>query len=367
MHLSALPSGLSGPCLQALAAVRPTNRVSQERPPSGSGIRQRIGPEKVTIDQQIAMALQLNGRASWREIGQLLGTSESTVARRARALMDAGVIRSTAVVDPLRCGFGYPVLVQISCSADRASAAAARLAERDDVRFLAAVTGAFDIVAEVVVASSRDLARVLLEELAATPGVLRTTTETVLRTFKLAHDWSRPLLESVVALPARPPVDVRSRVVPVTLDSLDLRLVDVLRDNGRLTFQDIAQALGISESAARRRVDHLLGSGCVTPVTLVDPPFLGYGVEVLVFIRVELGRLEDVASALVDRPEVRYLSATSGYSDLVAEVILPGQEDLYRFRTEVLGRLRGIHDLDMALELKNFVRSYLQVPTGRPL
>jgi DNA-binding Lrp family transcriptional regulator len=331
------------------------------RPDRAAAVR----PEAVTLDQRIAMALQLRGRASWRDIARLLGTSESTVARRARALMEAGLIRITAVPDPQRCGFGYPVLVQLVCSPDQVGTVAARLAERHDVRFLAAVTGPFDIVAEVIVGSSRDLAGVLLDELASVPGVVRTTTETVLRTFKMAYDWSRPLLESVVALPPAPSRDVRAPLPPVVLDDVDLRLIDLLREDGRRTFQELAVALGISESAARRRVGHLISSGCVTPVTLVAPPFLGYGVEALVFLRVELGRLEEVAGALVDRPEVRYLSATCGRSDLVAEVILRTQDDLYQFRTRVLGDLPGIRDVDVALELQTFARAHLRLARVR--
>lgn len=315
--------------------------------------------DALSLDQQIAAALQLNGRATWREIARLLGTSESTVARRARALLDGGVIRTTVLTDPLRCGTGCPVLLHFACRPGQAGEVAEALAARSDVRFLALVSGAFDVVAEVIVESRDSLARIVVDELTALPGLVRATSETVLRTFKLAYDWSRPLLEPVVAVPRPAPIDVRTPAPQVTLDEVDRALIDLLSVDARRSYQELAALQGISESAARRRVDHLFGTGCVTPAVLVDPTFLGYGVEVLFDLRVDLARLEDVASALVERPEVRYLSAASGESDLVGEVVLRTHDDLYRFRTRVLGGLDGIRNVDTALELRPLRRAYL--------
>jgi DNA-binding Lrp family transcriptional regulator len=320
-------------------------------------------PEQLTqasLDQRIVAALQVSGRATWREIARLAGTSESTVARRGRALMAAGVIRTTALADPMRCGFGYPVLVQLTCAPNRSAEVGATLQDRPDVRMLALVTGRFDIVAELIVSSSRHLARILLEDLPRVPGILSTTTESVVRNFKLAYDWSAGLLGPGVELP-EDPLDVSEPVKPVALDRVDLGIIDELREDGRRSYPELAAALGISESASRRRVEALIANRCLRPVTLVDPGFLGFDVEVLVWLQVELGRLEHVAGALIRRPEVRYASATSGYSDLVAEVILRSQDDLYRFQTETLGSLRAIRSAEVALELRALKRAYLSI------
>lgn len=311
-----------------------------------------------SLDQRIAATMQLGGRITWREIGAVLGVSESTVARRARTMMAAGVVRSTALAEPLRCGLGFPVLVQLSCSPDRTAAVAGELARRPDVRLVVIVTGRADIVAELIVASRDQLARVLVDEIGSIPGVVRTATENVLRTFKMAFDWSRPLLRPF-AVPPPPPIDVQHEADPVTLDGVDVALIEQLRRDGRRSYQELATELGISESAARRRVDNLVSTGAVTMVTLVDPPFLGYQVECFLFLGVDLGRLEEVATALVARPEVRLLLASSGHSDLVAEVILPTHQDLYDFRTHVLGGLSGIRNVEMTWELRTLKRAYL--------
>jgi DNA-binding Lrp family transcriptional regulator len=288
----------------------------------------------------------------------MIGASESTVARRAKALLASGVMRTTLLADPLRCGFGYPVLVQLACLPEHASDVARTLAARPDVRFVSLVTGHFDVVAELIVASRRHLASVLVDDVLRIAGVRRTTTESVIRNFKLAYDWSRELLGTDVEVEA-PQTDVGGAPRPFALDHVDLALLGELREDGRRSYPQLAASCHVSESAARRRVEALTAAGCLRPVTLVDPGFLGYDVEVFVWLQLELGRLEQVAAALVERPEVRYASATSGYSDMVAEVILRSQDDLYRFRTQVLGSLAGIRSADMAVELRTLKRAYL--------
>lgn len=314
--------------------------------------------DAATLDRRIAAVMQLDGRITWREIAGLLGTSESTVARRARAMLAGGVIRTTAVLEPLRCGLGNPVYVQLACSPNRTEQVAEALARRDDTRLVVIVTGHTDIVAELIVRTRDELARVLVDELGTIPGVVGTATQSVLRPFKMAFDWSRPLLRDH-SIPPPPEHDVHQAVPPVHLDPIDRALVAELSGDARRSYHELAEAVGISESAARRRVEELLSSGALSTVTLVDPAFLGYAIETFLFLQVELARLEQIAAALVERPEVRMLAATSGQADLIGEVILPSQEDLYRFRTQVLGGLRGIREAEMAAELRSIKRAYL--------
>ena len=68
-------------------------------------------------------------------------------------------------------------------------------------------------------------------------------------------------------------------------------------------------------------------------------------------LRVNLGELERIATALAARREVRYVSATSGFSDLACEVILRSADDLYDFTTNVLGGLAGVQRTVIAHEL----------------
>jgi DNA-binding Lrp family transcriptional regulator len=310
------------------------------------------------FDQEIAAALQIQARASWRQIAAAVGSNEHTVRRRGKRLLDTGKVRTTVTVDTVPAEVRG--LLQFTCGPAHAIAVGRALAERGDVRFLALVTGPFDVVAEILAPTSRDLARVILEELPAIPGISGTTTETVLRTFKTSYDWSREILGTrALGLDQPPFSDVK--VDPATLDVVDRRILDQLRADGRCSISDVAASCGVTESLARRHIEHLLTRPGIRPIALVDPHLLGYDVELLLWLRVDLACLEQVAMALATRREVRYISATSGYSDLVCEVILRRQSDAYDFFTTVLATLPGIRQVDTASELVTLKRAYLRI------
>jgi DNA-binding Lrp family transcriptional regulator len=319
------------------------------------------------VDRRIAAALQLHGRATWREVARVVGISESTAARRGRHLLSKGLVRVTGQPDPARIGLGYPVLIQLNCAAGAAKRVAASLAGRPDVRFLALVTSTFDILVELIVPSRSHLARILVDEFSEIEGITGTTTDAVLRTFKTSYDWSRGLLDEAGVDPSFGADLLRRASEPgssATLDEIDLQLIQMLREDGRRTYSDLAQAFDITESLVRRRVSALVENGFIFFATLVDPRALGFEVEVFVLLRVSHGELETIAATLAARREVRYLSATSGFADLACEVILRSPDDLYEFTTQTLGGLKGVQRTVIAHELVTVKRAYMQVDQG---
>lgn len=313
------------------------------------------------LDQRIAAALQVNGRASWLQVARVLGSSESTVARRAQLMMESGKIRVVVIADPVRCGFGYWVLLQIRCEVGETTRVAHTLAERPDVRYLALVTGPFDIVIELIVPSRRYLAQVLLEEIPKVGGIKETTTRMVLRNFKMAYDWSRDLLGPASKNLERYDETLEPEDMTCVLDEVDLRLYELLLEDGRRSFSELAAIAGISASMARRRVDSLWERGCIRFATLIEPSLLGYNAECICWVRVDLSQLEQTAKALAARREVRYLSATIDFSDLIGEVVLPSQDALYEFCTEMLGRLPGVQEVNVNLKLQTVKQAYVRL------
>lgn len=110
---------------------------------------------------KLVMALQRNGRASYRELGQLVGLSPPAVAERVRRLEEAGVITGyRASVDVRK--LGRPLLVHIrSAPPDKASCDALErwLQGRDEVVACQQVTGTDCFHLTVAVRDSDDLRR----------------------------------------------------------------------------------------------------------------------------------------------------------------------------------------------------------------
>lgn len=135
------------------------------------------------IDRRLLEALRANGRASWAELGRLVGMSGPSVQERVRRLEDRGVLRGyRAVVAPERVGLGTSALVGLYQRDD---------AETDDVvdgvRAIDAVedcwfvAGDEELVVRIRAAGVAELEAVIAS-LRRIPGVARTRTTVVLST-----------------------------------------------------------------------------------------------------------------------------------------------------------------------------------------
>lgn len=107
------------------------------------------------------------------------------------------------------------------------------------------------------------------------------------------------------------------------LDDIDRKILAVLRDDGRASFAAIGAAVGLSTSAAKRRVDRLRARGVITGFTaIVDPAALGWHTEAYVELYCQ-GRTSPaaIAAALAKYPEVVDACTVSGDADALVHVM----------------------------------------------
>jgi Lrp/AsnC family leucine-responsive transcriptional regulator len=135
------------------------------------------------LDRKIITALRLNGRATYAELGRVVGLSASSVHERVGKLEAAGVITGYhAMVDPSTVGLGVTALVGIQPT-DTATDedVADALGELDEVESCYAVAGDEAFVVKVRVSTVDELERTL-GRLRRISGVGRTRTTVVLST-----------------------------------------------------------------------------------------------------------------------------------------------------------------------------------------
>jgi len=61
-----------------------------------------------------------------------------------------------------------------------------------------------------------------------------------------------------------------------------------------------------------------------------------------VFIEVETGRITEVANKLLEYEWVSYVACSIGERDISAQVVARDNAEVYRFATEVIGKLPGV-------------------------
>lgn len=312
------------------------------------------------IDARIVAAVQADARASYAQLATMVGVSESTAMRRLQRLRSSGEVVVIGVIDAQRCGLGRPVLVQLRTEPGYTLHVAQTVAARTDVRFLTLVSGRSDIICELIVRDRRHLVMTLLEELPRIDGITSTSTAAVLRTYKSRDEWSRVLLAALLPTSA-PASSSDAGLRTPKMDHLDLALISALGQDGRRSYVDLASELRLSETAVARRLSTLLAGKQLALATLVDPPALGFEVEAFLRLRVDLAAADTVATLLASRTEIRYVSATAGYSDIVCEAVLRDNDALHEFMTGTLGNLRGVRDLEIDLQLQTMKRSFRQL------
>jgi DNA-binding Lrp family transcriptional regulator len=200
--------------------------------------------------------------------------------------------------------------------------------------------------------------------------VAESETHAVIRTFVSNHDWNPGLLDERATAELRgsaelPFEDRFSERPPERLDGLELAIVQMLGEDGRLSYKALAKAVGSSESTVKRRVESLVRRGCLRFRTLAEPEVFGYGVELMLWLEVEPGLLERAGQQLAGNPLTRYLSATTGRFNLVAQVALHHYGDLFRYMTDDVGSLPGLRVADVTLQLITLKRAWVPTPAAR--
>ena len=122
------------------------------------------------------------------------------------------------------------------------------------------------------------------------------------------------------------------------MDDVDHKIIALLRDNARRSFQDIGDQVSLSAPAVKRRVDRLEDRGVVKGYTaVVDPEVLGYHTHAFVSMYCE-GRMTaaEVRAAVKDHPEVVGAYTVAGESSAILHVVAEDTQHL----EESLERIR---------------------------
>ena len=138
------------------------------------------------LDQKALRLLMENARMSWAELAQSLGLSPPAAADRAHKLQELGVIRGyAALVNSEAVGYPLVAFVSVLLGDQRKRATFLNgIRKLDEVLECHHVAGDDDYLLKIYCRGTRDLNRILVEELKGKLGVGRTRTTIVLETSK---------------------------------------------------------------------------------------------------------------------------------------------------------------------------------------
>lgn len=144
-------------------------------------------------DIAIVDLLMEDGRMSCAEIARRVGdVSERAVRYRITRLVQEGIIRISAIPNPMV--LGYPVVadVMIEVEPGHIRGVAEKLREYECVSYVACSTGDRDVSIQVVARDNAELYRFVTEVVGQVPGVRRTETYLVPVILKDVYEWRIP-------------------------------------------------------------------------------------------------------------------------------------------------------------------------------
>jgi Lrp/AsnC family leucine-responsive transcriptional regulator len=138
------------------------------------------------IDFKVIQYLMTQGRITWSELATSLGLSAPAAADRVRRLEERGVIQGyTAQVnaEAIGCHLTAFIAVSLEHNSDRA-AFLQKVQSLPEIQECHHVTGDDDYWLKVRCQNTKDLERLITDELKTLPGILKTRTTIVLSTAK---------------------------------------------------------------------------------------------------------------------------------------------------------------------------------------
>ena len=141
------------------------------------------------------------------------------------------------------------------------------------------------------------------------------------------------------------------------MDRLDWKIIDELERDGRQSFAELGERVGLSKSPCWARVRSLEEQGLIEGYTLrVRPDALGLEVQCFVQVQINLDAHEAFETAIAAHPAVQECHTVAGGSDYLLRVFAKSVAHLDALLRQDLSKLPGVRRLDTTVCLKTIKR-----------
>ncbi len=140
-------------------------------------------------------------------------------------------------------------------------------------------------------------------------------------------------------------------------DKIDNKIIQILLEDGRTSFSNIAKEVNLTDVAIKKRVERLKRKGIINSIS-ADLNFrtLGYENPILVQIRSEISKNKDVLKKLKELDYVIELYQVLGEYNIFAKLIVPDLDSAEKF-IERLGVLDGVLDIKTLVVISEVKKS----------
>lgn len=144
------------------------------------------------------------------------------------------------------------------------------------------------------------------------------------------------------------------------LDKTDRKILEVLQQQGRISINDLAAAVGLSATPCTRRLKRLEEDGVITGyAAILDQATLGLDLTAIIGITMDRHtpeRFENFEQHIFDFPEVLECSIVTGQSaDYLVKVAVKDMQHYEALLLKKLSRIEGVTGLHSSFVLRKVV------------
>jgi Lrp/AsnC family transcriptional regulator, leucine-responsive regulatory protein len=162
---------------------------------------------------------------------------------------------------------------------------------------------------------------------------------------------------------APPPIGQKS----AALDEVNLRILAVLRDDGRISMAALAERVNVSRASVYNRVEQMTAAGIITGFSAqIDPGLAGLDVCALVFVTVHPQSWHRFREGILQMPDVEYCAITTGEHDAMLLIRSLDIGGIHDFVTGVVAARPEVKSVVSVVVLDEVVRKAYVLPSDIP-
>lgn len=280
--------------------------------------------------------LRQDGRTSFSDIARQLDTNRASIAKRLNPLLQSGDIRIIAAVHPRL--LGLHVLAHLSIQTDGdAQVLAEKICALNSPVFVSERTGRYQLICELHTANMSELYDEI-RSIRSFDGVVDVQVLIYERTLKSFFLGQEPALADL------------------PIDSTDLTLMELLQVDGRMGYAELAEAVDLSISGCRTRINRLTETGAMRIGLMRQRPDMtshltfGFGLN-------SRGDQEKITGIVESQPGVEFVARTVGRFDFVTTISFATLGSFNDFVAE-LRSLDGVSSVETWLHARIYKERY---------
>ncbi len=147
------------------------------------------------------------------------------------------------------------------------------------------------------------------------------------------------------------------------IDSLDRKILAIIKNNARTPFLEVGRACDVSGAAVHQRVHRLMKEGVILGTEFIlDPKKVGYHTCSYIGVFLEKASLyKDVAKQLEQIPEIVECHYTTGNYSIFIKIYAKNNEHLRNILTDQLQSIPGIARTETFISLEESFKRQLPV------